>query len=166
MNRLTELKNDLPTYEVIPLVGVGGIRLGMTRDEVRAALNLPFESFQKTVDAPAFTDAFHKSGLQVFYDEAGRAEYIELSSGVVRALYKGTAVFETQAEEVVALVLQDAAYDPEDAASACSYIFPDLEMSLWRPYPPEAAQDEDDPDGRFFSTVGVGRQGYYSDDLA
>jgi hypothetical protein len=97
----------------------------------------------------------------VFY--AGKppaVEYIELSSGAeFRAMYRGMDVFGTRAEDVVDRVATDAPFDSHDQELGYSYIFPDLELSLWRPVLPESA---DDPHGRQFCTIGIGVKGYYS----
>ena len=56
-------------------------------------------------------------------------------------------------------ISQEAPYDPEDPEFEFIYVFPKLERALWRPLNPE---DEDDPEGQYFSTIGIGRQGYFS----
>jgi hypothetical protein len=147
-------------YEVIPHVGIGPVRLGMSRDEVRRAMPGPCQPFLKAPDASHETDAFHESGFQVFYSgTAPEAEYIELSrdSGF-RALYRGVDIFATPADAVVSHVARDAAFDPDDCELGYSYIFPALDLSLWRPVLPESPEDMD---GREFSTVGIGVFGYY-----
>ena len=73
--------------------------------------------------------------------------------------YRGTDVFAQPAARLVELVAQDGPYDPDDPELGYSYIFPHLELALWRPVLPEG---EEDPEGRYFSTIGVGRPGYFS----
>jgi hypothetical protein len=148
-------------YEVIPHVGVGPVRLGMPRDQVRSLMPGPCRPFRKGPDALHETDAFHESGFQVFYGgTAPVAEYIELSrdSGF-RALYCGVDVFATPADELVSRVARDAAFDPDDPELGHAYVFPTLDLSLWRPVTPE--ETPDDPEGREFSTIGIGTRGYY-----
>ena len=70
-----------PTYDVEPLRGVGPVRLGMTRAESRAAMDLPVESFRKSPNDAALTDAYLESSFQVFFDGGDRVEFIELSAG-------------------------------------------------------------------------------------
>ena len=154
------MDDRLTVYEVVPHVGVGPVYLGMTRDEVRRVMPGPYEAFRKVPDAQHETDAFLSSGFQVFYGgELPVAEYIELSreSGF-RAVYRGIDVFATPADEVVAHVCRDAAFDSADWELGYSYIFPDLDLGLWRPVLPESAADSE---GREFSTIGVGVLGYY-----
>lgn len=149
-------------YEAIPHGGIGPVKLGMTRTEVHRVMPGPREAFLKGPDAGHETDAFHDSGFQVFY--AGNppvVEFIELSrdSGF-RALYGGLDVFATPADRVVAQVSADAPFDPAHFDLGYSYIFPDLDLSLWRPTLPESPEDAE---GREFSTIGIGVAGYFGD---
>ena len=174
-----------PTFDVEPLRGVGPVRLGMTRDESRAAMGLPFESFQKSPGDAALTDAYLDSSFQVFFDREDRVDFIELSAGPdCVALYRGTPVLELPAEEAVALLARDAAPDLSEPEDETSVVFPALELSLWRPFAPD--DEGDDPfdddedwsdsgyepielepeeqgyDGRTYATIGVGKRGYFS----
>jgi hypothetical protein len=147
-------------YEVVPHVGIGPVRLGMSRDDVRRAMPGPCHPFLKGPDASQETDTFHENGFQVFYSgTAPVAESIELSrdSGF-RALYRGVDVFATPADVVVSHVARDAAFDPDHWELGYSYIFPALDLSLWRPVLPESPEDTD---GREFSTIGIGIVGYF-----
>ena len=150
----------MPDYTVQPFVGVGPVLLGMSRDEVRLAMPEPSKPFMKGQTSRCEVDAFHHNAFQVFYDaETVTAEYIELSRGsVFRALYRGLDIFATPAGEVVAYISRDAAFDETDQEIPYSYIFRDLQLSLWRPTIPES---DSDMDGRVFSTIGIGKRGYY-----
>lgn len=155
-------QGNLTAYEVIPRVGAGPVKLGMTREEVRRVMPGPCQSFLKDPDAEHETDAFHDTGFQVFYrGEFPVVEYIELSreSGF-RALYRGLDVFATSAGQALAHVSGDAAFDPDNPELGYSYTFPDLDLSLWRPVMPRSPED---PRGREFSTIGIGVAGYYGD---
>jgi hypothetical protein len=132
----------------------------MSREEVRRVMPGPCEPFRKVPDAEYETDAFLNAGFLVFYGgQLPVAEYIELSreSGF-RAVYRGIDVFATFADEVIAHVSRVAAFDHADRELGYSYVFPDLDLGLWRPVLPESAEDSE---GREFSTVGVGVTGYY-----
>ena len=156
----------MDTYKVVPLKGIGGIRLGMTREETRLIMSLPCTPFQKSFTSATLTDAYLKSCFQIFFDDEDKVEYIELSRrGAFRALYKGVSVFETKADELVAVVLQNAAVDRADREYGNSYIFPNLELSLWRAVMPELQDDPADLEGVYFDTIGVGKPGYYSAQL-
>jgi len=120
-------------------------------------MELPVESFHKTGESP-LVDAYLDSCFQVFYDEAYTVEYIELSrNGPLTAIYNDLDVFATTAEQVVQHIGQHAAFDASDPELGYSYIFPDLDLSVWRPHLPE-----DGPDGQYFATIGIGKPGYYS----
>ena len=154
-------------FTIIPVEKAGPVSLGMNRQQVRAALNVPVVSFKKTSTSASATDAFLEHTFQVFYDENDCAEYIELSNGgPFIALYKGVSVFETKADDLVVLVSQDASVNLNDPELGYSFVFPTLELSLWRASLPENDEDEEYQDeempGLFFDTIGIGKRGYYS----
>ena len=147
-------------YEVVPHVGIGPVRLGMTRAESRAALGQEAREFLKGPGDEVTTDAFHASSFQVFYDASERVEYIELSkSPEVEPIVFGEKILQITADDAVELVQRHAAFDESNPELGYSYVFPALELALWRPVVPES---EDDEEGRTFSTVGVGVSGYFS----
>lgn len=148
-------------YEVIPLKGIGPVLLGMSREEVRSVMGMPIRSYKKTRDACTLTDVYHEGCFQVFFDEHERVEYIELSSpdDLFIAVYKGKGVFQTKADDLVDLISEDAPFDPEAPEIGYAYVFPQLELSVWRPVLPH---DENDLEGQYFSTIGIGKRGYYS----
>jgi hypothetical protein len=118
----------------------------------------PPASFRKTPDSRTLSDGYRKHTLQVYYDDDDRVEYVDLSSpgdGSIGAMYKGLDLFAIGAEDVVALISQAAPLDASQPEPGCLYTFPELEMALWRPYAPG---DESDPEGHFFSVVGVGKR--------
>jgi hypothetical protein len=145
----------MKTVNVLPLVGVDDLRFGMKRTKVHELLGTSFSTFQKTPSALHPTDAWLGGGFQVFYGGPDACvEYIELSrdSGFSAMLF-GQSVFATEASQVAALIEKHAPFDKSDPELGYSYVFPDLELSLWRPI-------AEPPEGRFFSTVGVGTKGY------
>jgi len=147
-------------YDVTPGVGIGPVRLNMTREESRRAMGAVPHTFKKSADDTVLTDAYHRNAFQVFFDAEDRVEYIELSfDEELQALYKGVDAHRTEAMELVACISKDAAYDPDDWELGYSYAFPALDLAVWRPVMPEGEGDED---GRCFATIGVGRRGYFS----
>jgi hypothetical protein len=150
----------MPNYTVEPFIGVGPVRLGMSRDEVRRVMPEPAKLFRKSSTSRHETDAFHESAFQVFYDgDHPTVEYIELSRGwAVRAIYRDLDVFATPADEVVAYISRDSEFDQSDPEIPYSYLFRGIQLSLWRPTIPES---DTDTDGRYFSTIGIGKAGYY-----
>jgi hypothetical protein len=150
----------MPVLRVEPLIGVGPVRLGMRRAESRRAIGRVPHAFRKTPSSPNTTDAYDDMGIHVYFDAEDAVEYVELFSVPYFVVtYKGVNVFETPAEDLVDLISKDAPFDPADPELGYSYIFPRLELSLWRPTLPK---DRDDMEARVFSSIGVGRKGYYS----
>lgn len=156
---------DQPTvYDIVPHEGVGPVRLGMAREAAREAMEragvpLPPEQVETS------RDLYHRAEFQVSYDDSGMVEYIELGRGEqFVARYLGVDVFTTPADELVALVANAAPYDPDDPELGYTYLFPALDLTLWRPVMPEDCEEDDEPDeydcGRVFMTMGVGRRGY------
>jgi hypothetical protein len=80
------------------------------------------------------------------------------------------------AEEIISWLTRETPYDDSDSESGYSFIFPQLELSLWRPSRPEDVEpiEEDASEAdrayfweeferaRYFATVGLGMPGYYS----
>lgn len=130
----------------------------MPRDLVCATLGEPSSSLKKIAGARHPTDVWFNDCLRIFYGgEQPTTEYIEVSAGPgveVRCL--GYSVFSTPAQELVKLLEGHAALDPSDSELGHSYVFPALELSFWRPTLKE-------PECKYFSTIGIGIRGYYSD---
>jgi hypothetical protein len=140
--------------EVQPLRGVGEIRFATPRDEVIRLLGPWSSSAKKNLQAFYPTDGWFSNGLQIYYSgEQPSVEYIELSSGCgLEPICFGRPVFSTPVSELIALIQGHAPFDATDPELGFSYVFPSLELSLWRP----TVEDQ------FFSTIGVGTNGYYS----
>ena len=144
-------------YEIIPFSSVGPVSFGMSRAQVRSAMGACTNSFFKTPTDTRPTDAWHNNSFQVFYNEAlGTVEFIELSSSAeFAATCAGVSVFETPATSVIESLERVAAVDTSDPEYGYSFVFPSLELSFWRPI-------VEDPEGFYFSTVGLGQSGYFS----
>ncbi|WP_146009458.1 hypothetical protein [Deinococcus planocerae] len=106
------------------------------------------------------TDAYHGNAFQVFFDEEERIEFIELSrNDGIGAIFQGTDLLHTPAEQVILLLCSVANLDSNHSELGNTYTFPELELSLWRAVIP---QGDGDSEGRFFNTVGIGKLGYFS----
>lgn len=147
-------------FDVEPLLGIGQARLGMSRDELRAAMKAVPITFQKGEGDRWGTDAFFENGFQVFYaGDEPRVEYIELSRHAgLSPFFDGIDVFATPAAELVMRLDQKCRYDRDDWELGYSYVFRNWELALWRPVVPEGPNDGE---GRYFSTIGVGVRGYF-----
>jgi hypothetical protein len=147
-------------FEIVPLIGVGPARFGVPRDELRAAMKVAPTPFRKTSNDRWETDAFFDSAFQVFYGgDEPRVEYVELSrDSALIPFIDGMDIFATPATDLVARIERQASFDRNDPELGYSYVFPALELALWRPAIPAS---DGSGDGRFFSTVGVGVRGYF-----
>ncbi len=146
-------------FDLSPHVGAGVVRFGMSRSEVKRALGDPVKSYPKLPGAP-LTDTYFGADLQVSFDPADRVEYIELNGpGAVKAVFQGRSLFELPADDVLEWMKRFAEYDPDNPEIGYSYVYPDLDLSLWRPTLPEGPEDDE---GRSFRSIGMGRAGYYT----
>lgn len=147
----------MKVLEIFPLAGAGFVKLGMSRAEVHAVMGAPSTSFLKVPTSPYPTDAWHHNGFQVFYGGIEPSvKFIELSRNCgFEVLCLGRYVFSTPASKLVEQFLAVTPFDPFDKELGYSYVFPALELAVWRP-------DMEEPQGKYFSTVGIGCVGYFS----
>jgi len=147
----------MQTLEVQPLIGVGGVRLGAFRVEVLRCLGPCDRSFNRVPSSPHPTESWLNGALQVSYTGTDPVvEFIELSaSSDLCVTLLGCEVFSTPATMLVAHVTELAEFDQADPELGFSYVFPALELNLWRPA-------IEAPEGSVFCTVGIGIRGYYS----
>lgn len=143
-------------YEVVPHEGVGPIRFGMTRDEVHAEFGTP------EYTSPDNREGFLE-GFLIDFNSDGFVEFVELAkSNKFRALFHGKCLHEMLADDAVEYVQRYGRYDEDDPELGHSYVFLDLQLSLWRPTVPRPGQSEHDPDGRYFHAIGVAEDGYFN----
>lgn len=141
-------------FQIQPGIGVGPVKLGVTRQAVHDALGKPESSRNER-------EGF-LGGFFVDFDESGCVEFIELAnSKQFKAFFEGKCLHQIPADEAVRLVSRFDKYDQTNPELGHSYIFLKLQMSLWRGTTPQADQDEDDPDGRYFEAIGVAIPGYF-----
>lgn len=72
--------------EIRPYEGLGPIRFGMRRDDVRRALGASVRAFRKTPEATILTDAFDDEGIHVYYNEQDLCEAVEVASPAIPVL--------------------------------------------------------------------------------
>ena len=141
-------------FEIEPKVGVGPIRLGMTREEVREQLGDPDDATDQR--------EWYLEDMAIDFDKSGHAEFIELAASErFRVIFQGKDLHELEADDAVAHLRAIAEYDENDPELGCSFVFPALQLCLWRPMIPFDGQDEDDPTGRRFEAIGVAGEGYF-----
>jgi hypothetical protein len=145
-------------FEVEPHVGAGPIKLGQSRDEVREVMGAPFRTYSRVPGEP-LTDTYFGTDLQVSYDARDRVEYIELNGpGSINPTLRGRTLLFAPADEVIEWMRGISDFDADDPELGYSYVYPAIDLSLWRPVVPEGPADVE---GSTFRSVGVGRVGYY-----
>jgi hypothetical protein len=149
------MRSEDRTHDVIPHVGIGPLRLGMTADEVRVA------TFGTTVASTARgrEEMIFALGLSVDYSTEGIVNFVQaFDARGVRTPFAGRDVFATAADDMVAAVVRHAGLDPEDFPEGddeCS--FPTLGLVLWREFAGEVPGEP----GWAFSTISIHSPGYY-----
>jgi hypothetical protein len=147
------------TFEIIPLVGVGAFKLGMHRSLVKSVFTGEIKSYYKSKESIKQTDSLFNGELQIYYDETESIEFMELSTGTeIKAIFQNKDIFKTNANELIQYISQITEFDKNDPELGYSYVFKEIQMSLWRPSIPVKNSDET---GNYFATVGIGRDGYY-----
>ena len=143
-------------FDIVPGIGVGPVRFGMTPADVQGHLGAP-EHVRNDDDAHERQSFL--GGFMVDFRE-GRVEFIELAkSEQFRATFHGASLHDLSPDDAVALVSQYATYDAADAKTGHSFVFPELQLALWRPYVPDP---EEPDDGDYsFRAVSVGVDGYF-----
>ena len=139
------MKLDLRPYE-----GVGPIRFGMRRAEVRGAVHAAVRAFRKTRDATMLLDAFDNEGIHVYYDELDLCEAVELASPAV-AVLKGRALI---GEPFAALRDWLLGLDPELEVDETGLTASSLGLGLYAPFAGE------EPEGPVEGVIAF-RRGYY-----
>ncbi|OLZ62782.1 hypothetical protein AV521_40895 [Streptomyces sp. IMTB 2501] len=149
-------------FDLSPPIGVGPLRIGMTRQSANAAL----DSF-RDLSAVSESDRpgqriFRPSGLMIsIHCMRDMLEAIELgrpSAQTDRVIFRGLDVFAIPARELVQRMGEYTSIeaDPDDPASL---VVSDLLLSFWRPF---TADDEpEEEQGYYFSSVLLARPGYY-----
>jgi hypothetical protein len=144
--------------ELVPQRGVGTVRLGMTRDEVREAL----AALDPTPLLPSSNtdtiDRYCEDAIQVELDGDGRVQFIGTSPHPLILLrFQGIDLFDTAARKVFDL-LAEADRSGEHTFSKAEYLFPNQIVAL------READRKHDPRGRrrdVWGVIGVGNRAYY-----
>lgn len=165
-------------FDIIPHVGAGDIKLGMPREIIREILGEPEYSSEKSVlDYGDFSipvpakDGFLENEIQITFDDNNKADFIEFSGRGAKytdVFLKEIEVFKTPAsiliKEITRLTL--AEFDKEENEIPYTYVFPEIDLSVWRQVVPELDETiEEIPesdDGKYFWTIGIGVKGYYT----
>ena len=167
-------------FDLEPHIGASDLKLGMTREETRALFGKPEYSSEKSVlDYGEFSipmpakDGYFKNELQITFDEDNKADLIEFSgkdSEFVSVFIRNIEVFRTPAKVLIQNIadLTNSQFDPGSDEIPYSYVFPSIDLAVWRQIIPE--QDEqmeeipETDEGKYFWTIGIGIKGYYENE--
>ncbi|MFW6029706.1 MAG: hypothetical protein ACOCRO_05570 [Halanaerobiales bacterium] len=111
-----------------------------------------YKTFEKIPGV--FVDLYHSGCFQIYYNSNSQVKYIELSEDIkneFEVVYKEKNVFKTKVKDLITYIEKEVKYDREDPEVGCSYIFPEIDMSLWRPVIDEEVYD-------CFESIGVGKE--------
>lgn len=119
-------------FVIEPHKGIGPISFGMSRQEVTDTMvkNGGGTPRQRGKD----TDCFFQNAFQVSFDDGGRANFIEVASGLSAVvLFAGCDVFDMRADELLVLIKNQAEPDPELSRPPHGFVFSDLILTIWDP---------------------------------
>lgn len=136
-----------------PHEGVGAIKFGASREELRRLLGSPSYS-------DASKDFFFDASLHAHFSLLATLDLIVVTPGPFIATFQSVNLLDVDADRALSVVGAVAFVDETDVEYPLSCTFPTLDLNLWRSCVPE-----DDPGGeggRRFEAVGIGRSGYFS----
>jgi hypothetical protein len=145
----------MPVFDVVPHVGIGPLRLGMTQAEVRRAVAghevKPLRGCQEVVRDLGLWVDYPLGFAGVRFVQASRAKGVWV-------VFAGVDVFDTLADELVALVVRQQGLAPADfPPGRHEYLFPALRLALWR----GVVADDPGERGWAFECISVHAPGYY-----
>ena len=136
--------------EIDPWVGVGPLRFGMSRSEVRKLFGA-YEEFHKTLDSVLTTDDFREPRMHVYYRKDGVVEVADAVEVMSEAnpSFRGHLLGERPLAEVAAIFRQ---VDSDFEVDSSGLDVPDLGISV---YAPEDCLAEEGADPRLVQAVYV-----------
>ena len=164
-------------FDIIPHIGAGKIKFGMTRDEIQAVLGKPEFTSQKSImeygdlsmSLPT-KDGYFKNELQITFDDNDKADFIEFSgkdSEFTKVFINEIEIFNTPAKQLIKEILNstNSNFDTTNNEIPYSYIFSSIDLAVWRQVIPalneEIEEIPDSDEGKYFWTIGIGIKGYY-----
>ena len=153
-------------FELIPHVGAGDIRFGMTKKEVISILGEPenyskksvFEYEGEQIESPEQLGYFENE-LQITIDGERGVDFIEFygkEREKTDVFFKNIDVFSNTATELISKIseLTKEKYDSEHTELPYTVIFRNIDLSLWR-------QMISGDEGKYFWAIAIGKKGYY-----
>lgn len=95
--------------EILPHVGVGPIKFGMTAEDVRSTLDCAYKEFKRTPISKTITDAFQSLGLFVCYNIDRKCNAIEMARPA-QVFYGGHELLNNSFEKALELM---RGFDPQ-----------------------------------------------------
>jgi len=149
-----------PTHlDIVPHVGIGPVRFGMTRTEVEAAVAPLSGALPRRSKGRSSTiDCYFRGSLQIEFDPDGTASFIEVwCDAATLCTYKRHDVFDLPAPELFAIFVADDD-SGSHAFAASGYLFTKLIVALWEA---DEQYDRKRNESRLvYATVGVGDERY------
>lgn len=139
-------------YEIVSYVGAGPIMLGMTREEVRKAINAPVHEFRKTPSDEYPADLFEGPGIEGEYRYPGVYDLVGFS-GPISLTYQGESFLSKPYRAVQSWV---EAIDPDVSLNGAGLISFQLGVAI---YAPAAIKEPDEP----VEAVSIFERGYYDE---
>jgi hypothetical protein len=124
-------KKTMPQFEILERSGIGPVKLGMTRSQVRDALAHYPDSGLDQNSHPTLDYAFGNS-LQIEYDAAGHAQFIGAGfySGCgCDYMFRNRRVGEYEAQELFCTLAKINGGSHE--FNEYDYFFPNIMMTVW-----------------------------------
>jgi hypothetical protein len=141
---MPELRKTHHHFVIEPLVGVGPIQFGMTKDEVSHAFTYVYRSYFQVSDSKFRSDQIEAVGLTVHYDDEGR-----VSELVVSQPKSDFTSLELLGRDVTHISMRDAVELLSPLATPCQeyygYDFPELGLIVQN----TRYESDDDPAGSF-----------------
>ncbi|TDL65492.1 hypothetical protein E2R58_18620 [Paenibacillus amylolyticus] len=165
-------QNVMEPLEVIPMVGIGPFKLGMSKSEVEEIIECITPEISQLYNQLEY-DSEHKL---YFIEVSNPHDYSPDESDVVLT-YDNIDVFRTKADDLVKLIDSKTPYTRDiDAELGFSFIFKDIQLALWRPsvmteemlnsveFLTEFSPENQELEKRFFyfRTVAVAAPGYFN----
>jgi hypothetical protein len=164
-------------FDLTPHTGAGDIKLGMSRNAIRNILGAPESTTEKSVlkfediaiPTPA-KDGYFENELQITFDDNGVADFIEFygrGAEHTTVYLNGLDIFHIPAPDLIKAISETtkAAFDKDEEEIPYTYVFPDIDLAVWRQVTPEQDENKhqipESDDGKYFWTIGIGVKGYY-----
>ncbi|MCM3785014.1 hypothetical protein M3231_18750 [Neobacillus mesonae] len=119
--------------KIEPGVGIGKIKLGMTKEE----LAVYEEEYLKEYPEKPWRDIGFEHLFRIDYDVNHRISFIEIINYDMEhmnfdCLYEDINLFSTKAKDLVLTINEISPYKPDEYDMGYSYHFPEIGLVLWR----------------------------------